>query len=369
MTRWNFLYIGDESLSGVYLELDESTILANGSAVAPFLQIRPRMVARNGRDWRDLGGEGIHAMSISLSGQNQSLLAVSGFQPFNPQTTSIHVPVPKAWIDEECHRPPTTVTVYLGFAVLHSIPGQIQVSTTQPQQIQISRQQWLEWLPRWGYPRTRTVEVAVELLAALESQQPDAQEIWKKNAARLQYAEAKILSPASLRDIEDGVKALRDVVDGALRTWLTLWGATVPDKVELHALLQWVNSGIPQCNAPEGKVKAKPAISNDNMRLCSHAIALQNLITLTNPTHHFGTQSIYSQVDAESWLFMVLGETRSLPELWTQYPGPQSPLTAPNGLTTTPTPPHDPSVTASATQNPGTPPAKTSDNDGHSDNV
>lgn len=364
MTQWHFSYVGDENMNNIYIELSQSNLFAYGSAIAPFLHIRPHVMLRNGLDQRDLRGQGIYAMSVSLFDRNQTLLSTSGFQPYNQQTTSLYTPAPKVWIDEESRRHQSHVTIFLAFAVLHSIHGQLQVSKTESQQLQIPRQQWLDGLPNWGYPQTRTVEIAVELPAMLAGHKPSAQEIWKKTTARLNYAETKVLSPSSLHDIEDGVEALRDVVDGALRTWLVLWGAKVPDKVELRALLQWVNSGIPQCNAPEGKVKAKPPISNDNMRLCSHAIALQNLITLTSPTHHFGTKSIYSQIDAESWLFMVLGELRSLPELWTQYPAPASPLKPPDGLLTTPTPPHAPSTTVSAPHNPGAPPpppAKTSD--------
>jgi hypothetical protein len=210
------------------------------------------------------------------------------------------------------------------------------------------------------------VEINTELPRALIGHQPDAQETWQRTVCRLEYAENKILAPVALRDIEEGVKALRDTIDGALRTWLVVWHAPVPDKVELHSLLQWVNSGIPQCNAPEGKTKSKPPISNDHMRLCSHAIALHNLITITSPTHHFGTQTIYSPTDAESWLFMTLGEIRSLPELWTQYVVPPSPLNSPAGLVTTPTPPHDPATNASAPQSPGESPVphpKTSGDD------
>ncbi len=342
MAQWHFSYVGDEKINNVYLELRESAISVGGSAIAPFLHFSPQLSVRNGMDQRNLYGEGALALSGTLYDRNQTLLFTSGYQPYSRNISDIYIPAPKEWIEEESRRHQTDVTFLLSWALLHNIGGEIKTSVADQQHLRIPKQQWLEWLPRWGYPRTRTVEIAIELPAKLASQQPKAQETWTKTVSKLQYAESKILSPVSLHDIEDGVKVLRDVVDGALRTWLVLWGALIPDKVDLHLLLQWVNSAIPQCNAPEGKAKAKPPISNDNMRLCSHAIALQNLITLTSPTHHFGTQSIYSQTDAESWLFMVLGELRSLPELWTQYPVPPSPLTAPNGLTTTPTPPHDP---------------------------
>ncbi len=228
--------------------------------------------------------------------------------------------------------------------------------------LQLPLSDWYEKiLPDMGYPNHRMVPLNTTLPEPLSSLNEPARTTWQHVHQRLLDAEQALLMQSNSPSVvTNGVNALRDAVDGSLRTWLAVWGYMAPDKQDINGLLQTLNSGIPQCNAPEGKTKSKPPITNDNMRLCSHAIALHNIATLTNPTHHFGTQTIYTQNDdAESWLLMTIAEIRSLPELWLQYPKPPHPLT-------TPTLPHDPSATASAPHNPAAPPpppAKTSDDD------
>ncbi len=319
------------------LRLAPQDVTGHGGAEAPHLIFYPKLFSesRDGHTKTQLFGSEIEALAVSIYKSNDSYPAfTSGLRYFIGDGTGSFCMLP----------------VTLSFIDLLQKVGQIRISfdvwlspdlclngrriiRTTTQVISIDQSHWYtKVLPQLGYPETRLVPLNTSLPKSLASLNEPARTTWKRVHQRLRDAEQAILRQSnSASIITNGVNALRDVVDGALRTWLAVWGYIAPDKQEdINVLLQNLNSGIPQCNAPEGKTKSKPHITNDNMRLCSHAIALHNIATLTNPTHHFGTQTIYTPTDAESWLLMTIGEIRSLPELWLQFPSPPRPLIPPD---------------------------------------
>lgn len=339
ITEWRAPEYGQRQ--PILLHVDSEQVMGSGAGIAPALII-PIRAELNSSGSQSMLTDIVEAAGVELyaTGQTNYPTFTSGLQPITSNRSYVHVAVNSAYIDSLQGAPASQnglVSLTLRLGVLLKSPAADAlpdhtgtVVSTGTAQVQVPIARWYETiLPALGYPRHRMVPLPLDLPESLKNSRPDAQKCWGTAVERLQNAERTLFtSIRTSATVTEAVNALRDAVDGSLRTWLCLWENAPAEKANVGVLLQALDSLIPECQSSQGRSGQK--ITNDAMRVCSHAISLHNLAVLTNPTHHIGTQTIYSPIDAESWFLMTLGAMRSLPGLWAQFPSPRA-ISASNG--------------------------------------
>lgn len=333
VTKWQ----GPEGANrrSVTIVVESERVLGHGAGIAPALLVPISSVTFGDTDPNSYTRwwETVVAISgdiLPLESHDVPLFS-SGLQAVGINDQRIRIPINTAYL-ETLQGPPSiqnqVVSLRLRFALLLDsgrkslTEANATMVRTETQLLQIPVAHWHERiLPELGYPRQRVVSLTLDLPAKLARQVPDAQKWWHLALDRVQDAQRTLLiAPRSASSVTDTVNALRDAVDGCLRTWLCLWNAPPPDNEQFHVLLAKLQRMIPGCVVTEGRRKLGTA--SDAIRLCSYAIALHDLVVLTNPTHHIGTQASYSPAEADAWLLMVIGVVKALPELWSQFPDP-----------------------------------------------
>ena len=180
-------------------------------------------------------------------------------------------------------------------------------------------------LPNLGFPKSRLVPLVLELPPSLRTTNAAGNQRWTTTLSEL--SAAVDLFRSWHFEPRDLVSRLRPAIEGALDTWLTLWGMDTvsPGKVDealqrLNRALSPVNSppNVRPCNAPQGIIPA----TAPHKRLCVVLTMLHDLMQLSNVESHTRGRGTYSVSEAESLLYMVIGNLRVFPALWERYPQP-----------------------------------------------
>jgi hypothetical protein len=339
LTEWTFPQHGTRH--AFKATVDPTAIQAYGTEVYPHLRIPLKMYAidRSGTHpiWSP---DHVHrivwgvAVDLFLSDRpnNGEPVFQSGLQEHLLNVNVVTVSVSQPYIEQISKSTsgngvavglPMRLTILVDPAAVADDPNNGPLMTAEVQLVRIPLAHWHQnILPQLGFPTSRLVPLVLELPPSLRTTNAAANQRWSTTVSELSAA-VDLFRPWHFEP-RDLVSRLRPAIEGALDTWLTLWGMdrSSPGKVDealqrLNQALAPANSppNVRPCNAPQGTIPA----TAPHKRLCVALTMLHDLMQLSNVESHARGRGTYSVSEAESLLYMVIGNLRSLPELWEQY--------------------------------------------------
>lgn len=337
-TTWTFP--GNGIFRSFRATLDPAAIDAYGGSAFPHLSVGLHFETSDppGSSWtaasiqKKIWAAGV---DVCLPTYNDAPVCHSGLQPIAQNSPGVSIPVTARLLetvsdnlsgDKTNVMLPLRVTILVDPQTVADDPDVGPVMTSEVYSVSIPVAQWHQQiLPKLGFPETRLVPLVLHLPALLATASPAANQRWANTVNEL--GACVDLFRAWHFEPRDLVRGLRPVVEGALSTWMLVWGFAVPGTGKADDMLQQLNGalnpparprGVKPCKAPEGIIPA----SAPHKRLCVALTMLHDLLQLSNIETHAASRGTYTLVEAESLLYMVVGVTRSLPDLWAEYPQP-----------------------------------------------
>ncbi len=326
MARWE-LIVGDLSRYALVATLEERLVSASGDQYMPSVQLP--------LGWEEFLPDGatreasrrVQAVSFDLHPSQTphqpwlrtGLMPVTrAQQPYLPLTHSL-IEVLSSLARA---RPEGDVVLNISVSALaesQDSPGKVCIHWHQGSQpVSISAGKWNGMLNKWGYPNIRLVPLFTELPQQIANGNKAASDMWAAACLRLRLAQEKWRNGYST----DAGTELRHVVQLAIRTWGALWHPESPpaEYEEWGEVSRTVGQDIPGCDVQTWTIERDATA--DAKRAFARLTVLRSLNAIANPIHHVGATPVYTAGDIEMLLTTAIAMLRSLPELWSQFPGP-----------------------------------------------